>query len=500
MDKALLSLVESLSGVSQESRLADLPDDDLIRFTERTYPQYKAEPAHHLIAAKLMQVVRGECKRLMIAAPPQHGKSELTSVRFPAYWLGHRPNDPVLLASYGAKLAEDKGGQARDTVDSEVYRGIFPGMHVKSNARASSYWKLSSQHRGFMLSVGVGGPITGRGGLLGIIDDPFENWKQAQSPTHRETVWNWWRATFRTRIWEGGAIVLIMTRWHEDDLAGRLLQTQGDRWDVVRLPALAESQEQRDESNRVLGLPQGKPDPLGREPGAPLCPKRFSKPALVEISADVGSMAWSAEYQGVPRAPEGNNFKRHWFSIVGSAPHEAKRVRYWDKAATEGGGAFTAGVLMALADGIIYIEDVKRGQWSAHERNRIIKQTAELDALKYGGNSAVHIWVEQEPGSGGKESAEFTIRQLAGFVVKKEPVSKSGDKLVRSQPLQSYAEGLNVRLVRGLWNQTWLDEITAVPNNKYWDQLDASAGGFNKLVGRDRRAKKGKVSRKRAGR
>src|SRR5262249_15027559 len=145
---------------------------------------------------------------------------------------------------------------------------------------------------------------------------PLENWQESQSETVRNTVWEWYRTTFRTRIWEGGAIVLIQTRWHEDDLAGRLLAEQGSEWTVLRLPAVAETQEERDDNNERLGQARGQPDPLGRKPGEPLCPGRFSTEALAQLRRDVGSMAWASQYQGVPRAAEGNRFKRAWFPVV----------------------------------------------------------------------------------------------------------------------------------------------------------------------------------------
>ncbi|HML21823.1 MAG TPA: phage terminase large subunit [Aggregatilinea sp.] len=488
-----VSKTELLDGVQVE-----LARRKLIHFTTYTYPRYVVDPAHELIAATLDRVVSGEIKKLMIFAPPQHGKSELTSVRLPAYWLGKRPNDPVLMTSYGADLAEFHGGQARDVVMSEEYKHVFPDIEVRKTSRSTKLWRLDDDNLGYMLSAGVGGPITGRGGLLGIIDDPFATWQAAQSPTIRQSVWEWWRGTFRTRVWEGGSIVLIMTRWHEDDLAGRLLQEQGDEWTILRLPALAETQEERDESNRILGLPAGLPDPLGRKPGEALCPRRFSREALLKIKRDVGTVAWNAEYQGVPRAPEGNKFKRAWFDVVGASPKRAaKRVRYWDKAGTEDGGAYTTGTLMSLSpDETIYIEDVVRGQWSALEREKTIKETAELDALKYGSKAAVQIYVEEEPGSGGKESADATVRNLRGFVIRKD--KPSGDKLVRAEPFAAYSEAKMVKLVRGLWNTVWLDEITAVPNNKYWDQLDSASGAFNKLAKRTK-TKAGSVTRRRPG-
>jgi predicted phage terminase large subunit-like protein len=463
----------------------------LLDFTLFTYPQYVAEPVHRLIASTLDRVVAGKLRRLMIFAPPQHGKSELVSVRLPAFWLGKHPDDPVIVTSYGAALAESKSRQVRDIIASDEFQRLFGHLSpvdepvtLRNDSRSVARWQLAGR-RGSLLAVGIGGPVTGHGARLGIIDDPFENWEQAQSATYRERVWDWYRGTFRTRIWEDGAIVLIMTRWHEDDLAGRLLREQGGEWEVLRLPALAETQEDRDYINQRLGLPAGLPDPLNRQPGEALAPRRYSVQALTSIRRDVGERVFAAEYQGAPTAAEGAMFKRSWFQVVDAAPRQAKRVRYWDKAGTAGGGAATAGVLMARdADGRFYVEHVVRGQYSALERERIIRQTAETDAALYGN---VEIWLEQEPGSGGKESAENTVRMLAGFNAHKETVS--GDKQTRAEPFAAQCEALNVFLVRGAWNSAYIDELTAFPNGQFADQVDASAGAFNKLVGSRKVAK-----------
>jgi predicted phage terminase large subunit-like protein len=446
---------------------------ELISFTRWTFPQYKADPAHWLIAEHLENVMRGEIARLMVFAPPQHGKSELVSRRFPAFWLGHRPDDPVILTSYGASLAESHSAEARACVESDAYAALFPEVRTRQDSRARQQWRIAG-HQGGMLAVGVGGPVTGHGAFLGIIDDPFENWKQAQSLTVRNAVWDWWRGTFRTRIWENGAIILVMTRWHEDDLAGRLLSEQGDTWVVLRLPATAETQVERDESNALVGLPAGQPDPLGREPGDALCPQRFSRDALGAIQADVGGVVWYAEYQGTPRQPEGNKFKRHWFQIVDEVPATAQRVRYWDKAGTEGAGDYTVGVLMAVDHGRYYVEDVVRGQWSDLERERVKRLTAEMDGPE------VEIWVEQEGGSGGKDSARATIRNLAGFTVHAEVAS--GSKEVRAGPYAAQGEAGNVYLKRAHWNGAYVNELCAFPNGTHDDQVDASSGAFNKLA------------------
>lgn len=451
--------------------------NSLLHFTNFTFPGYRADPAHDLIAATLERVVVGDIKKLMIFAPPQHGKSELVSVRLPAYWLARRPNDPVMLASYNASLAEKHGGEARAVVESPLFSRLFPNIATTQSSRAKDEWAIDG-HRGGMRSSGVGGPLTGYGAGLGIIDDPFENWAEAQSLTVRNSVWGWWKGTFRTRIWEGGAIILVMTRWHEDDLAGRLLSEQAKEWTVLRLPAIAETQEERDQRNKLLNQPIGQPDPLGRAPGEPLAPRRYSAMALAEIRTDVGSLVWNAEYQGAPTAPEGNRFKREWFEIVNESPAVASRVRYWDKAGTDGGGKRTAGVLLARSpDRRIYVESVVFGHWSAHEREKVIKQTAELDREKYG--AEVQVWMEQEPGSGGKESAENSVLNLSGFAVHAEAVT--GSKDVRLQPFEAQCEAGNVKLVRAAWNAAYIDELCAIPNGAFRDMSDASGGAFNKL-------------------
>jgi predicted phage terminase large subunit-like protein len=456
----------------------------LTGFTTYTYPQYIVEAFHYLLGRELDRVVEGQTKRLMIWAPPQHGKSELVSVRLPAYWLGQRPDEPVILSSYGASLAESKSRMARGIVESDAFGRLFPGVKTVYNSRSVQRWEVRGR-RGSMLAVGVGGPITGHGARLGIIDDPFSSWERAQSEWARERVWDWYRATFRTRIWEDGVIVIIMTRWHEDDLCGKILQEQADKWRVLRFPALAESQRDREENNKFLGLPVGAPDLLGREAGEPLCPARFSLAALRDIKEDVGEAAWSAEYQGVPRPTEGNMFKRHWFPIVDAAPLEAERVRYWDRAATEGGGDWCVGLLMARSKaGLYFVEDVVRGQWSSHQVDQMMLQTAILDAEKYDGR--VTIWFEQEGGSAGKDSAGATIRLLAGYAVYAE--HPSGSKEVRAKPLQAQAEAGNVRLVRGAWNAAYLNEITAFPSGRHDDQVDTSSGAFNRLAETSRRA------------
>ena len=412
---------------------------------------------------------------------PTHN-SELVSIRFPAFWFAKRPDDPIILCSYGEGHAYDKVSSTRQVIQSLQSQKLFPDLAISPLTRGGTNWRIKN-HRGRMVSAGVGGPITGYGAMLGIIDDPLKNWQEAESQNIRDRTWEWYRTTFRTRIWENGAIILVMTRWHESDLAGRLLKDQSEKWTIVRLPAVAETQAEWDENARYLNLTSmiGKKDLAGRKPGEALCPSRFSKEALLDIKSDIGSMAWAGQYMGVPRLPEGNIIKRDWFKIV--EPHElpikeSVFVRYWDKAATEGGGARTAGVLLCRSKvGHYYVVDVIKGQWATTKRNNIIAETAKRDREIFG---KVTIYLEQEGGSGGIDSYKETARVLAGYTIRKD--SPSGAKLSRLGPFEGQSGAGNVSIVRGPWNWDWMDELTAVPNSAYWDQADATSGAFNKIA------------------
>jgi predicted phage terminase large subunit-like protein len=168
-------------------------------------------------------------------------------------------------------------------------------------------------------------------------------------------------------------------------------------------------------------------------------------------------------------------FKVSYIDSVDAVPAEAQRIRYWDKAGTEGGeGAETAGVLIAKHNGVFYVEDVVHGRYSSYERERVIKQTAERDGVK------VHIWQEQEPGSGGKESAELTVKNLVGYSVHTERVS--GSKELRAEPFAAQVEAHNVRIKKADWNVLYLEQLSKFPNGKLKDMVDASSGAFNKLA------------------
>lgn len=292
----------------------------------------------------------------------------------------------------------------------------------------------------------------------------MKNRQEADSEVFREHLWEWYTSTFFSRQDNANVGILItLTRWHEDGLEGRLLGLAeqsdiADKWDVLSLPALAEDMQEYDP----------------RQEGEALWPTRFPADFMAVVK-EQSSRDFSALYQQRPAPREGSMFKRHWFPIVDEAPVDAQRVRYWDNAGTEGDGDYTAGVRMArTADGIYYVEDVVRGQWSPHQREANKKQTAVLDGPR------VRIWNEQEPGSSGKESAQNTTRNLAGFIVHAD--RPTGDKAVRAEGFASQCEAGNVRVVKGDWNKAYIDEMCSFPMGKHDDQVDGSSGAFNKLV------------------
>lgn len=415
-------------------------------------PTYHWEWRHlaHIREA-LDRVTRGEIKRLMLFVPPRHGKSEMVTIRYPVWRLEENPTQRVIIGAYNATLAAKFSRKARNIARQR--------LALNTERTAVEDWE--TLQGGGVRAVGVGGGITGMGANLIVIDDPVKSREEANSEVYRNRVYDWYTDDLYTRLEPGGAIILIMTRWHEDDLAGRILASDdGPNWTVIKLPAEAEAD-----------------DPLGRVEGAALCPERYDEAALAEIKR-VLLNNYYALYQQRPQPVEGSFFKRQWFEIVDGVPFHAQRVRWWDQGATADDGDYTAGVLVARAVGMYYVEDVVRGQWSSAERDAIILQTAELDAQRYG--NTVHYWSGQEPGSGGKDQARAFVRLLAGYTVSTEP--ESGDKIVRADPFRSQAEAGNAKLKRGNWNGPYLDELTSFPTGKHDDQVDGTSGAFNKVA------------------
>ena len=419
--------------------------------------------AKHLLmlSDKLTQVAAGTLKRLMVFMPPRSGKSQLISQFFPAWYLGHHPDNRIILTSYEADFAATWGWKSRNAFE-EYAPGIF-GLSVRSDSSARNRWDIVD-HPGGMNTAGVGGAITGKGADLLIIDDPVKNAEDANSELKRDKAWDWYQSTAYTRLEPKGAIILIMTRWHQEDLGGLLLKEMdagGEQWEVLKFPAIAEED-----------------DILGRKIGDPLWNERYPIESLKRIEGTVSSYWWAAMYQQSPYSRTGGTFKRQdWLIVEGGA--KGDKVRFWDLAATEAKQGkdpdWTVGCLMSELRGQYWIQDIIRVRAEAADVERIIKQAAQLDGRE------TQIFMEQEGGASGKSLISHYARNiLKGYAF--EGITATGSKPVRAQPLASAVANGNVRLIEAAWNATFLDEAERFPTAKaHDDQIDAAAQAFNML-------------------
>lgn len=290
----------------------------------------------------LEAVERGDIDRLIIEAPPRHTKSELASRRFPAWFLGRHPNEQIITATYNAEMAADFGRDVRNIVDSTLCRNIFPQLSLRPDSRAANRWHTTQG--GIYVAAGVGSALTGRGGHLAIIDDPFKGRAEADSEAHRAAVWDWYRAVFLTRLMPGGRIILVATRWAEDDLTGRILQTAektGEKWHRISLPAIDED-------------------------GKALWPKWYPLKALEKLKATLGPRDWLSLYQQRPTAFEGIFFQREWMRYYEQAPEGLSTYISADFAVSESSGDFTEiGVWGVDETGAVYLLDWWYGQETA---------------------------------------------------------------------------------------------------------------------------------------
>lgn len=266
---------------------------NLLDFTILTHHNYKASWHHEIMAAALEEVERGDVDRLLLMLPPRHGKSELASIRFPAWALGRNPRHEIITASYSGDLAMDFGYKTRAVLESDAYKALF-STQIRHDDRSKGRW--TTEEGGGYTSVGVGGPLTGRGATILSIDDPLKNREEADSQVYRDKVWDWYTSTAYTRLEKNGAIVLTLTRWHMDDLAGRILSSEdASRWKVVRLPAIAEEDEPY------------------RKAGEALWPEKYSLEELERTKGIVGVRDWAALYQQTPILSENQEFKEGMF-------------------------------------------------------------------------------------------------------------------------------------------------------------------------------------------
>lgn len=433
----------------------------------------------------LEAVTQGHILRLLINMPPRHMKSLTVSVFWPTWeWgPGNTPQTRWLFSSYAQHLSTRDSVKCRRLITSPWYQQNWGDRYYLVGDQ-NEKTRYENNRTGYRVATSVGGMGTGEGGDRIIVDDPH-NVLEGESDAQRNSVLAWWDESMSTRGNDPirSARVIVMQRVHERDLSGHVLAEERGYVHVC-LPARY-SGKNRIKTNVPLANPWK--DPRSKE-GEPLWKKRYGEKALAELTKDMTEYSIAGQLQQEPTPRGGGMFKRENLRVVKAFRPDAveKMVRYWDKAGTQDGGKRTAGVLMAkLKPGFVdygfIVLDVKKGQWSAGKRELIIKDVAEFDG------KAVEVWVEQEPGSGGKESAESTIKNLAGFVVHADRVT--GSKESRAEPFAAQIEIRNVVFLDGDWTKGYMDELEKFsPGSAFKDQVDASSGAFAKLNVASKRA------------
>lgn len=407
----------------------------------------------------------GKKPMLAITTPPQHGKSR-TLTEFVSWASGQDPNLRSIFASVVATLGERTNLAVQREFASERYQRVFPEFRFNEEGYRTTNTLIEFPGSlGQFRNTTIRGQIVGEGLDLGLIDDPIKSREDAMSELIREKTWSWFTDDFFTRFSEEAAMLFIMTRWHVDDPLGRMLEMREEfpNLKVLHFPALATE------------------DEAYRKKGEALFPELKSKEFILARKAVQTTGNFEALYQGNPTIQGGELFPIEKFikRKPAVAPEEIKRsVRYWDKAGTQDGGAYTAGVLMhELRNGTWCVADVYRKQVDVWNREQDIRRISHNDAAvlkKY------VVWIEQEPGSGGKESAQRTISNLAGLTCR--PDRPKGDKYLRAEPYAAQVQGGNIVLLDRPWTKAFINEHETFPNGKYKDQVDAAGAAFSKLA------------------
>lgn len=406
---------------------------------------------------------------LIINISPGSTKSTIATVMFPAWCWTRMASAKIITASFSHDLASDLSRKARDIIKSDKYKACFPGVQIREDQDSKGFYV--NTRGGERYAFGVGGAVTGRHGHFIIVDDPLDP-NRAVSELELRTANRWMEETLPSRKVDKTVTptILIMQRLHENDPTGaRLEKAKKIPVKHVCLPAEL-TDNVKPESCRDFYV-NGLMDPV-----------RLSWEALAEAEAQ-GDYPYASQYLQTPIPRGGAMFDVSKIRIENPPPMTIVReVRFWDKAGTQGAGHYTCGVRMGVdVYGRYWVMSVVRGRWDSHLREHTMRMTAISDTRK------VRIGVEQEPGSGGKESAQGTVRNLAGFLVQAVKLGKSdGDKEARADPFSYQVNSGNVFLVPGPWNTEYLAELSFFPMSKHKDQVDASSGAFNLLAGKRR--------------
>jgi predicted phage terminase large subunit-like protein len=482
----LEALAKTLTGAS---------DRNLLAAVDRTIARHRAtaSPLHYalwatrnrankavpydwvtLLNRNLADLAARRITGLLVEAPVRHGKSFMGSRFFPAWYLGEHPHHRVLWTGHNQSFVRRMGRSVRDLfLDPETNPW---GHQIRPDSRAADRFDFVGLEGGYS-AYGVGIPPTGSGGNLIGVDDPIKSREQANSLLQRDGLWEWFTSDITSRLEPHGAILVIMSRWHEDDLLGRIKKRQDDpafggrRWTVLHLPGLADP-----------ALVD--PDPLGRAPGQALCPERYDEAALAALRADMGVLNFDSLVQGAPHPAEGFLFKRHNWRYVDGVPLNLAWERWWDFAASEKKTAdWTAGVLLARdTDGRTYIADVRRIQAEPAGVKAFIRATTIEDLTKW---QCQEVGLPLDPAQAGKaQEQDYLSTVFHDLPVRARFEPQTGDKVTRANPLAGQQGANLVHILNGIPNlDEFLAEMGAFPFGSHDDWVDAAAMGYASVAG-----------------
>jgi predicted phage terminase large subunit-like protein len=428
--------------------------EPLAEFIARVTPKHAPVPAHLWPLIRLGEETRRREVRAIVSMPPRHAKT-VTLAHLLAWRTLYDPSCLNFYATFGSELS---------ITTSRMVRRLsrLGGVQLSVEAQAVTGWHTVFD--GGLKATSVGGDITGRGcnGGLIVADDLVKGRAEAESKLVRDRAWDWFRDDLMSRLEPGASLIVNATRWHEDDIIGRLKRDPlGEKWDVIELPAvIGEDGEATDEQT---------------DAGArALWPEQYPLDRLATIRAR-GEHGWWSLYQQRPYPKGGLMFRREWLEVVDIAPTGGRAIRGWDLAATkDGDGAATAGVKLRHVNGMFFVEDVAWKRGSPHEVEQLIVETAKRDGRE------VRQDLPQDPGQAGKAQAAYLAQKLAGFVAQFSP--ETGSKELRAEPFASQAQAGNVKLVRANWNDAFLDEIESFPAGRLKDRVDACSRAFAALT------------------
>jgi len=427
-------------------------------------------PENFLLQAslKIAQTIAKPNGRLIISWPPRHGKSRLATIATPIWILENFPHLNIILATYGADLSTDFGREVRDLFESNQHL-----LDERIRPDVKSVGRFMTTKGGGMLSVGLGGAITGKGANVFLIDDYIKTMAEALSKGKRNADWEWFTGTAYHRLEPDASMIIIATRWHKDDLIGRIIKEFGvvsaenpTGWDYIKFHAIAMAN-----------------DPLGRKVGEPLFEARYDADQLADRKRVLGTLFFNAIFQQEPEDDASKLTDRNWIEIVDHLPPNNQVLefaRIWDFGGGKGKESDpSVGTLLAVdkVTRLAWVVDIKRGRWSPETTEAEVLRVAEADGI----DTAVYI--EQEPGASGLQLvSHYTNNILPEYTVEGCPASKS--KVVRAQPFLAACEAGKVKLLKRSWNETWLDEFEDFPDGSNDDQVDTCAIGYNKLLGK----------------